>query len=235
MRINTENLIWAIAHPIKTLRYMRWRDVIPCDALARHLPENPVILEAGAANGENTLEMAEFWAGARIHAFEPVPGARALLEEKTARFKDRVTIYPCALGDSPGQFEMNVSGSGDAIETQSSSLLTPTGHHEEYDFVKFGQKIVVDVLRMDDWAAENGVEQVDLLWLDMQGYELRALEAGRLLLKTVKAIHIEVHHRELYAGAPLYPDVRSWLANEGFHPVIDATFRVGGNVLFVRP
>jgi hypothetical protein len=112
--------------------------------------------------------------------------------------------------------------------------LAPTGHHEEYSFVSFRDTIRVEVMRLDDWAAAHGVERVDFLWLDMQGYELRALGGGEKLLRGASALHVEVHHRELYQGAPLYPELRAWLRLRGFRPTLEATFRVGGNVLFVR-
>ena len=46
--------------------------------LSRHsikqfLPKNPVIVEAGAHIGRDTLKMHAIWPQATIHAFEPVP------------------------------------------------------------------------------------------------------------------------------------------------------------------
>lgn len=234
MRVTPQNLLWAATHPAHTLRYLRWRDVISYEEIERHLPPDPVILEAGAANGQNSREMAEFWPGATLHAFEPVPGAKELLDRAVKDHTARVKTWPYALGDQAGSFEMNVSGEGEAGQTQSSSLLEPTGHHQEYDFVTFKDKITVEVVRLDDWAAAHGVERIDFMWLDLQGYELKALAGGERMLATASCLHVEVHHRELYAGAPLYRDVKAWLGERGFRPVVEATFRVGGNVLFTR-
>ncbi len=234
MRISGKNLLWAAQHPIKTLRYVKFRDVIPYSEIARHLPQNPVILEAGAANGENTVEMANFWPAATIHAFEPVPAAKTLVDQKTTAMKQRVHTYPCALGDQSGVFTLHVSGSGDGNATQSSSLLKPSGHHEEYGFVVFEDTVEVEVVQLDAWAESHGVKRLDFLWLDMQGFELRALKGGTEILKSVSAIQIEVQHTELYDGAPLYPEVKAWLRQHGFVPKIEAVFRIGGNVLFTR-
>ncbi len=75
---------------------------------------------------------------------------------------------------------------------------------------------------------------IDFMWLDMQGYELQALAGAGGLLQGVSAIHMEVSNVQLYQGAPLYPEVQARMAAWGFVPVIEAFFRVAGNVLFVR-
>ena len=37
------------------------------------LPNNPIVVEAGAFNGADTKEISQFWPQGTIHAFEPVP------------------------------------------------------------------------------------------------------------------------------------------------------------------
>jgi FkbM family methyltransferase len=234
MRLNPQNFAYALGHPMRALRYLRYRDNIPYSEIARYLPEHPVILEAGVANGVNTGEMARFWPQARIHGFEPVPAAMELARRSTSEFGERVRLYPYALGNAAGTMTMNVSGSGDAAETQSSSLLKPTGHLEAYDFVEFKEKIEVEIVTLDEWASQNGISGIDFLWLDLQGYELIALSGAETLLGGAKALHLEVSHCPMFEGGVLYPELKAWLGRRGFKPVIDATFRLGGNVLFVR-
>jgi hypothetical protein len=60
------------------------------------------------------------------------------------------------------------------------------------------------------------------------------MQGGEGLLSRVNAIHMEVANIPLYEGAPLYPEVKRWMKKRGFAPVIEAVFRVGGNVLFTR-
>ena len=49
------------------------KGVLPKKYFLKFLPENPVILEAGAHKGKDTVEMAKLWPAGTIHAFEPVP------------------------------------------------------------------------------------------------------------------------------------------------------------------
>ncbi len=234
MKITPKNLIWAATHPWRTLRYIKHHDCIPYQTIAPFIPSAPIILEAGAADGTNTKEMADYWPQAMIHAFEPVPDAMRLTQEATHAIHERVKLHPYALGSVPERLQMNVSGNGGSDGTQSSSLLTPSGHLDEFENVPFKRRIEVDVVRLDDWAEREDVEKLDFLWLDLQGYELEALKGAEKLLSKVSAIHIEVSHSQLYENGVLYPELKHWLQQRGFRPVVNATFRLGGNVLFAR-
>lgn len=199
--------------------------------LVPFLPHNPVIVEAGAHTGLDTLELARLWKKGSVHAFEPVPDLYRRLSIRT-RGQRNVTTYPLALGAHDGTAKFFVSsGASDA----SSSLLEPKDHLVDHADVVFDQQIEVKVTTLDSWASTHGIEQVDFLWLDMQGFELSALQAAPRILPTVCAIYTEVFLKESYNKVPLYHEVRAWLTGQGFRvereelPWPDA-----GNVLFVR-
>jgi FkbM family methyltransferase len=234
MCITIPNLLYSVKNPLRALRYLQRRDVISYQTIARHIPEKPAIVEAGAFNGCNTLEMAAFWPGAVVHAFEPVDTARHQLSQKIAPHAKSIHVYPYALGATSGTFQMHISGDSSTGGTQSSSILKPSAHTTAYSFVRFKSKADVSVVRLDEWATSRGITHLDFLWLDLQGFELEALKGAGDLLSTVLAVHAEVSNVELYEGAPLYPEVRAWMRTHGFTPLVEALFRIGGNVLFVR-
>ncbi|MBK6479822.1 MAG: FkbM family methyltransferase [Saprospiraceae bacterium] len=74
----------------------------------------------------------------------------------------------------------------------SSSLLEPKDHLIDHPDTSFKDKIQVQTITLDDWAFQNNISKVDLLWLDMQGFELNMLKASNKILATVKVIHTEV-------------------------------------------
>jgi FkbM family methyltransferase len=204
---------------------------IPKEYLHRFLPPDPVVVEAGAHIGADTLALARLWPAGVVHAFEPVPELFAQLERRT-RGLANVCRYPLALSGSTGTAEMHVSsGASDG----SSSLLAPDGHLREHPDVAFSSRIVVPTDTLDDWAAREGIARVDFLWLDMQGHELNVLRTAPRVLATVRAIHTEVSLKPLYAGGPLYPELRAWLEERGFRVEREELpWADGGNVLFVR-
>jgi FkbM family methyltransferase len=204
---------------------------IPIKFIARFLPADPVILEAGAHIGTDTLKMAKYWPHSIIHAFEPVP---AVLEELVGRIASftNVFCYPLALSNTSGETKLFVSG---GESNGSSSLLPPKEHLNIHPSVSFDEKISVKTITMDDWARVNNIQKVDFLWLDLQGVELKVLKSGTELLKSVKVIYTEVSLVENYEGGELYSDLRKWLEFKGFRVVREELPWVDmGNVLFVR-
>lgn len=199
--------------------------------IAEYLPINPVIVEAGAHIGIDTIEMSEIWKNGQIHAFEPVPELYSKLIENT-RYLKNIKHYQYALAELSGSAEINIShGNSDG----SSSLMKPKEHLKVHPNVYFEKKITVQTVNLDDWAENLEIRKVDFLWLDLQGYELKVLKSAPKILYTVNAIYTEVSLKEMYENASLYDEVKSWLYSNGF--VVekeDLRWSDMGNVFFVR-
>lgn len=205
--------------------------VIPKEYIRQHLPDDPVIIEAGAHIGVDTRAMSKLWPKGCIHAFEPVPNLFEQLKNNTASCTN-VKQYRLALGGSDGYAKMFVSG---GASTGSSSLLPPKEHLALHPNIIFSSEIAVQVITMDSWAEQYSIQSVDFLWLDLQGYELSVLQAGPGILKTVKTIYTEVSLVETYEGVPLYPECRRWLEMQDFLVEREELpWPAMGNVLFVR-
>ena len=199
--------------------------------LARYLSMNPVIVEAGAHIGVDTEELARQWPGGVVYAFEPVPALFAELERRTGVLAN-VRRSRQALSDRDGRQIIHLSG---GASDGSSSLLVPERHLEVHPDVRFEERIEVEAVTLDRWAHEQAVEQVDLLWLDMQGMEAAVLRASPKVLAQVRAVHTEVSLMPVYGGAILYPEFRSWMEAQGFRVEREILpYPDMGNVLFVR-
>lgn len=200
--------------------------------IRQFLPANPVIIDAGAHVGGDSIEMFRLFKNATIHSFEPVPEIFSKLKHNTRKFPG-IHCYNVALSNSNGEQVMHVSsGASDG----SSSLLQPKDHLKDHPDVFFNEDIAVQTLKLDDWAANEKIKRVDLLWLDMQGFELEVLKASSVIFPTVNAIHMEVSTKAVYEGMPLYGEVKAWLEMQGFSAAVEA-IPAGwdmGNVLFVR-
>lgn len=68
----------------------------------------------------------------------------------------------------------------------------------------------------DRIAAAHGLACADLLAVDVQGAELLVLRGAEALLKTAKAVIVEVSKHPYYDGGALQPDVRDFLRRRGF-------------------
>lgn len=200
--------------------------------IRQFLPSGPVIIDAGAHVGGDSIEMCRLYAGSTVHSFEPVPDIFKLLKHNTRKFS-RIHCHTVALSNKNGEQVMHVSsGASDG----SSSFLQPKEHLTDHPDVFFNKDITVQTITLDNWAAQQQLDHIDLLWLDMQGFELEVLKASSVILPTVKAIHMEVSTRATYESVPLYNEVRSWMEANGFRVEAEAIPQGWdmGNVLFVR-
>lgn len=205
-------------------------------SLAQFLPENPVILEAGAYDGEHSLQMSELWPKGKIHIFEPVPLLFLKTKAKTFNRKN-VCCYQLALSSQTGKENFYVSSDPETEISRSSSLLEPKNHLTLYPTVKFNKRIEVPTINLDEWAALNNVDHIDLMWLDMQGNEFNVLKAAPNMLKTAKVIFIKIAFTETYKNIPLYYEVRPWLESQGFKVISEETCgdaKAEGYALFIR-
>lgn len=207
------------------------KGTIPKTKLVKYLPKNPIILEAGAYNGADTLDFCRVWPEATVYAFEPVPTVFQRLKENTAQHQ-QVKLFQEALGPRTGTIQMHISSGASA---GSSSILTPKLHLKYHPDVEFKEDILVNVITLQDWGEREQVKKIDFLWLDLQGAELQVLQAAGELLNTVSVIHTEVSFGEIYENGADYSELKTWLEQAGFELIIESfPWPDMGNTVFVR-
>lgn len=200
------------------------------DYLARFLPKDPIVVDAGAYDGADTIESSRQWPQGKIYAFEPVPRLFKKLAYNTRNCTNVVCIEK-ALSDKIGNFPMYISWEG---AEQASSLLKPEQIMIDVGIL-FPEKIDVEAITLDAWAEEMNINHIDLLWFDLQGMEPFVLKASPNILKTVKVVYAEVSFINLYETSPLYPEFRQWMEQQGFVVILEEKpYYSFGNALFVR-
>jgi FkbM family methyltransferase len=217
-------------------RKIRGRDMIEIGVgeIARYLPSDPVILEAGACDGTDTVRFTQRWPGGVIYAFEPVPELYAEAQRRTAHLPG-VRLYPLALSSRPGPAVLHTVDPGPGGNRGTSSLLVSAQTSPDSPDVAYARDIEVQALTIADWAQSEGVDRIDFMWLDMEGMELPAMKAAGPVLATVRAVCMEVCREEDRVGTPLYGEIVAWMKDQGFLAAIDRVTLWFGNILFVRP
>jgi 2-O-methyltransferase len=134
---------------------------------------NPTILEIGCNDGGDTLAFLRVMPQAKIYCFEPDPRAIGRFKKHLGAHLGKVRLFEIAVSDRTGQIDFYSSSGGDRPNgwDLSGSIRRPKNHLIECPWVKFEKTITVSTCRLDDWCAENGVKQVDFIWMDVQGAE----------------------------------------------------------------
>jgi FkbM family methyltransferase len=208
------------------------------EILKQFLPDNPIIVEAGAFDGHDTQKMVKQWPHSTIHVFEPVPEIYERLVKNTQHLSN-VCRYPIALSNTNGiaLFYISEKPARPGIASQAGSLHAPKERLQHSPII-FPRTITVQTITLEKWANENAIQSIDLLWLDTQGHELEILQSAPNILKNIRVVLAEVSFIESYEDQPRYEDVVAWMADHGFEHVAndfkDTSKSFFGNALFVR-
>jgi FkbM family methyltransferase len=170
--------------------------------------DSPVIVDGGANNGSTTGSFLKQYKKPTIHAFEPIPELVKTIKELYGS-KEGVHIYEKALGSTNEKLSFKVVNN-----FVSSSVLEPSELNRSYhgEVMDIKETITVEQVRLDSVISGD----VDILKLDLQGYELEALKGSEGILDRVKMITTEVEFVSLYDGQPLFGDIDVFLRPKGF-------------------
>lgn len=180
------------------------------DIKTRLSTESPTIVDGGANKGSTTALFVQQYREPAVHAFEPIP---ELAEHLRIRFAGRpnVTIHEAVMGAETKTIRFNIVNN-----LVSSSVLNPSAINRSIHGAKMDVSRVVEVpqVRLEDVLGPDC--PVDLLKLDLQGYELEALKGCGSLLRRIKIITTEVEFVSLYDGQPLFAEIDIFLRKHGF-------------------
>ncbi|WP_299413116.1 FkbM family methyltransferase [Acaryochloris sp. IP29b_bin.148] len=137
-------------------------------------------------------------------------------ENLRSNSKSGVTeVWPYAIAKTTGPREIYITK-----HPGCSSFYPPNqdllSQYLSFDFFKITDKKIVEAISIDDFITRHKTCPPDFLKIDIQGAEYEALEGGKTALNRVIGIFLETQLREIYTGAPLFPDIHSLLNTLGF-------------------
>jgi hypothetical protein len=99
---------------------------------------------------------------------------------------------------------------------QSGLIRKPTGHLTEWPWVKFEKTITVNTCRLDDWRADNGIQDVDFIWMDVQGAEGDVVVGATKTLRRARFLYTEYADTPNYHGQLPLKELRALLPSFKF-------------------
>jgi FkbM family methyltransferase len=150
--------------------------------------------------------------------FEPNPEAFNRLI-KNCNIKEK--CYNLALGNKNGFSEMFIEKANGG---QSSSLLKPKLHLNQYPNIKFENFITVPVRKIDDLKIDF---MSNFINVDIQGYELEFFKGAKKTLEQIDFILTEVNRAELYEQCAQVNEIDDFLKKFNFERI--TTNWAGGN------
>jgi len=124
-------------------------------------------LEIGANLGFYALIEAK--AGAKVYAIEPVPRCIDILGQNVElNGFNNVSIHEVAIGNRNGTAKFNESAA-----TNWGRMTEAKARPQQ------GQEITVLEMKLDSFVAAEGIERIDLLRFDVEGYEVELIEGAQ--------------------------------------------------------
>lgn len=193
--------------------------------------EHPIIFDLGANRGQSIKRFKKIFPYSKIYSFEPI---QEFIKELIAAYNNdkSIILNNYAVGDLNGKLKFNhYPGTG----ISSFNKIIPgtkwaderIGKNKE-EFVKqFDSEIVT----LDNYCSKNNIDRIDLLKIDVQGYESKVLKGAANLLKSsnIDMIELEIHHDEIYENTQNMYDLEQYLIPNNYKLF---SISNGGSLLF---
>jgi len=172
--------------------------------------KEPIIFDVGAHNGESIKRFKNIFKNPKFHSFEP----QKINYYKLKKYEDKNTkINNLALGANNKVLKFYINN-----DDSTSSFLKAS------DFQKFNNKKLkinkidnIKISTLDDYVKKNKVNSIDLLKIDVQGFESDVLLGARKSLKNiVKVVELEIIFIDYYQKKSSFYLLESILYPLGF-------------------
>lgn len=192
---------WAVIpagdHVGRAMRFVGDLDPKVSWVLDRVLDRGDVALDIGANLGLVSLRMAaRVGPTGHVHSFEPQPRMLDYLRQTQAKNPGLpLTLHPVALGPEEKTMTMHIpDGNAGAGSLSKSSA--------EW------QEVAVPVKRLDDYAKVIGIDRVDVIKLDVEGFEAQVLQGAMGIIGRTKPRVIILEENRPHRETGMAPALR---------------------------
>lgn len=151
------------------------------EIMARSEPRR--LFDVGANKGDWTATAQRLMPACTIHAFEIVPETFKQLEARLGRLPN-VRLNAYGLSSRAEQIEIHL---GPTSDTATACRIEGMRFHEEY----YSARVRCEAITAADYLRTQGIDQVDLVKIDVEGMDLEVIRGFGERLRDVRAIQFE--------------------------------------------
>lgn len=156
--------------------------------------DSPTIFDVGAHKGESVLFFKHIYPTASIYSFEPEPSNFEALSLVARTHKS--LAFNLAIGDSDETvdfYRQSLSHLGGLVPINKDSTDSLG-----YAAKAKNEKIKIRKIRLDTFVKENNVVHIDVLKIDVQGFEVGVLQGSLEALKLTDCVTVEISLYDFY-------------------------------------
>ena len=154
------------------------------EMIRKKLPSDGVFIDIGANIGSFTLVAAKIAQHGEVHAFEPSAHHFFRLSKNVAMNGfGNVSLNRTGLSDQRGSATLFLPCLKGEMNNSGAASLYSCGTEENSQ-----AREDIDLVRLDDYVSEKGIERIDLVKIDIEGAEFNALKGSRSALSEFRPI-----------------------------------------------
>lgn len=196
-------------------------------------PPLKLIFDVGANKGQTVEWLRGFFPDTKIYSFEPVASSFNELRKNVSNDKN-IFLEQLALGDLVEKRSIRLFDEYSALNSLKEELMN---HHSNAKVEE------IYVTTIDKYCKEKGIDRIDLLKIDTEGYELNVLRGAENMLatKSIGMIYCEVGFQGNNTRNTGFSILCEWLDKKdyfffGLYQLVSDGWSEGnyfGNALFV--
>tara|TARA_B100000787_G_C16166821_1_gene284335 strand:- start:54 stop:752 length:699 start_codon:yes stop_codon:yes gene_type:complete len=183
--------------------YNFWENFFHLPRIKKFIKKNiflkkPIIFDVGSHEGKVTKLFFNLYRNAKIYCFEP----NKLLVQKIKKnnIKKNIIICNYALGDQNGKEIININNLN---LTSSLSKLNSYSFYLKIKKLILGKNISsysqkINVIKLDKFCEIKKIKKIDLIKIDVEGYEYKVLLGAKKTIHNIHYVMIEVQKNNMY-------------------------------------
>jgi FkbM family methyltransferase len=183
------------------------------------------IFELGSRDLIDSIKLLDYFQDSKVYAFECNPDCLIecykniykldeiqqkrlfLIDNAVSINNDKVSFYP---------FDLQKYDNMGASSMLKIDFSLRDKNDDDYNKENPQKEIIVDGIRLDTFIDKNYIENIDLLCIDLQGYELNAIKSLGNHLHKVKYIITECSITSTYTNGATFNELNDYLTNYNF-------------------
>jgi FkbM family methyltransferase len=190
-----------------------------------------IIFDIGSRDCCQSLEFCDWFPQSQIYAFEPTPKSAEWCFKAVEKYKN-IHFFDSAISQKDGFIDFYEVTNGNI---GASSILKKNDRHH-YGSQYEQKKITISSIKAKTFIEKNNINNVDLIWMDVQGAEIDVLSSFEDCLNNVKAIHTEVGLSEIYEKATIKNELINFMESKNFYveSILDNNLGIEQDIIFIN-
>ena len=180
-------------------------------SLFNKINEGDVVLDIGANMGDLSFNFCQIVGeGGHVYSFEP-DGSNFSRLKKNWELNEfnNVTLIQKGIGDNPGSFLMEAN-EHEPGNDGSKRIISKAGD-------KLTSEKSVEIIQLDQWLEDENPTKINLVKMDIEGYEFSALKsAAHTLEKHAPILYLELHDVKLKEHGSSAKDLCALIESYGY-------------------